>query len=39
MREAEVAVWAFNALNDKREKHPLGDTIGSRVISWLTVKF
>lgn len=29
-REAEVAVSAFNALNDKHKEHPLGDTIGSR---------
>jgi len=27
MREAEVAVSAFNALNDKHKEHPLGDTI------------
>lgn len=39
MREAEVAVSAFNALNDKHHEHPLGDEIGSRVMGWLTVKF
>jgi len=39
MREAEVAVWAFNALNDKRAKHPLGDTIGTWVMGWLTVRY
>jgi iron complex outermembrane recepter protein len=39
MREAEVAVSAFNALNDKHQEHPLGDTIGSRVMGWVTVKF
>jgi len=39
MREAEVAVSAFNALNDKHKEHPLGDTIGSRVMGWLTVRF
>jgi iron complex outermembrane recepter protein len=39
MREAEVAVSAFNALNDKHQEHPLGDTIGSRVMGWLTVRF
>jgi hypothetical protein len=39
LREAEVAVSAFNALNDKHKEHPLGDTIGSRVMGWLTVKF
>jgi hypothetical protein len=36
---AEVAVSAFNALNDKHKEHLLGDTIGSRVMGWLTVKF
>ena len=39
MREAEVAVSAFNALNDRHQEHPLGDTIGSRVMGWLTVRF
>jgi iron complex outermembrane receptor protein len=39
LREAEVAVSAFNALNDKHKEHPLGDTIGSRVLGWLTVRF
>lgn len=39
LREAEVAVSAFNALNDKHKEHPLGDTIGSRVMGWVTVKF
>ena len=39
LREAEVAVSAFNALNDKHQEHPLGDTIGSRVMGWLTVRF
>lgn len=39
LREAEVAVSAFNALNDKHKEHPLGDTIGSRVMGWLTVRF
>ncbi len=38
-RDAEVAVSAFNALNDKHKEHPLGDTIGSRVMGWLTVRF
>ena len=38
-REAEVAVSAFNALNDKHKEHPLGDTIGSRVMGWLTVRY
>jgi iron complex outermembrane receptor protein len=39
MREAEVAVSAFNALNDQHKEHPLGDTISSRVMGWLTVRF
>ena len=39
LREAEVAISAFNALNDKHKEHPLGDTIGSRVMGWLTVRF
>lgn len=39
LRDAEVAVSAFNALNDKHQEHPLGDTIGSRVMGWLTVRF
>ncbi|MEW6245605.1 MAG: hypothetical protein AB1555_02720 [Nitrospirota bacterium] len=37
--EAEVAVSAFNALNDKHKEHPLGDEIGSRVRGWVTLKF
>jgi hypothetical protein len=39
MREAEVAVSVFNALNDRHREHPLGDLIGSRVLGWLTLKF
>src|SRR4051794_29385624 len=39
LRDAEVAVSAFNALNDTHKEHPLGDTIGSRVMGWLTVRF
>ena len=38
MREAEVAVSVFNALNDTHREHPLGDLLGTRVIGWLTVK-
>jgi iron complex outermembrane receptor protein len=38
-KRAEFAVTAFNALNDKHKEHPLGDTIGSRVMGWLTLKF
>ena len=36
-REAEVAVTAFDALNDKHKEYPVGDTMGSRVMGWLTV--
>ena len=32
MRDAEVAISAFNALNDEHKEHPLGDTIGRRVM-------
>jgi len=38
-REAEVAVSAFNSLNDKHQEHPLGDLIGSRVMGWITVRY
>jgi iron complex outermembrane receptor protein len=37
--KAEVAVSVFNALNDRHKEHPLGDTIGSRVMGWLTLRF
>jgi iron complex outermembrane recepter protein len=39
MRDAEIAISVFNALNDQHREHPLGDTISSRVMGWLTVKF
>jgi iron complex outermembrane recepter protein len=39
LRDAEVAVSAFNSLNDKHREHPLGDVIGSRVMGWLTVRY
>jgi len=39
MRDAEVAISAFSALNDTHKEHPLGDTIGSRVMGWLTVRY
>ena len=39
MRDAEVALSAFNSLNDTHKEHPLGDTIGSRVMGWLTVRY
>jgi iron complex outermembrane receptor protein len=37
--KAEVAIAAFNALNDKHKEHPLGDLIGSRVMGWLTIYY
>ncbi len=37
-KQAEVAISVFNALNDRHKEHPLGDTIGSRVMGWLTVQ-
>jgi iron complex outermembrane receptor protein len=39
LREAEVAVSVFNALNDEHKEHPLGDLISRRVMGWLTVRF
>jgi iron complex outermembrane receptor protein len=39
LREAEVALSVFNALNDKHQEYPLGETIGSRVMGWLTVRY
>ena len=39
MRDAEVAISAINALNDTHKEHPLGETIGSRVMGWLTVRY
>ena len=39
MRDAELALSAYNALNDTHKEHPLGDTIGSRVMGWLTVRY
>ena len=39
MRDAEVAISAFNALNDTHKEHPLGDQIGSRVMGWITVRY
>ncbi len=37
VREAELALSVFNALNDKHREHPLGDLLGTRVMGWLTV--
>ena len=39
LRDAEVAISAFNALNDKHQEFPLGETIGSRVMGWITVRY
>ncbi|MBS0150691.1 MAG: TonB-dependent receptor [Nitrospira sp.] len=38
VREAELALSVFNALNDNHREHPLGDLLGTRVLGWLTVK-
>lgn len=38
VREAELAISVFNALNDNHREHPLGDLLGTRVLGWLTVK-
>ncbi len=38
VREAELALSVFNALNDNHREHPLGDLLGTRVMGWLTVK-
>ena len=38
VREAELAVSVFNALNDVHREHPLGDLLGTRVMGWLTVR-
>jgi outer membrane receptor protein involved in Fe transport len=38
VREAELALSVFNALNDTHREHPLGDLLGTRVMGWLTVR-
>ncbi len=38
-RQAEVAISVFNALNDRHKEHPLGETLKSRVMGWLTLKY
>lgn len=38
VREAELAISVFNALNDTHREHPLGDLLGTRVMGWLTVR-
>jgi iron complex outermembrane recepter protein len=39
LREAELAVSAFNALNDKSKEYTLGEEIGRRIMGWVTVRF
>lgn len=39
LRDAEVAVSVFNALNAEHKEHPLGDFIARRVMGWLTLRF
>lgn len=34
---AEIAVSAFNALDNGHREHPLGDIISSRVMGWFTL--
>ena len=36
---AEVAISAFNALNDRHQENPVGEVIGSRVMGWLTLRY
>ncbi|MCE3224968.1 MAG: putative TonB-dependent receptor [Nitrospira sp.] len=37
--KAEVAVAVYNALDDRHKEHPLGDTLGSRVMGWVTLRY
>ncbi len=39
LREADVALSVFNALNDTHREHPLGDLLGTRVMGWLTLRY
>lgn len=39
MREAEVAISVFNALDDRSREFPTGEEIGRRIMGWLTVRF
>ncbi len=39
LRDAELAVSVFNALDDGHREHPLGDMLGRRVMGWLTVRY
>jgi iron complex outermembrane receptor protein len=36
---AEIAVSAFNALNDEHRENPVGEIIKSRVMGWLTLRY
>ena len=36
---AEVAITAFNAINDRHQENPIGEVIGSRVMGWLALKY
>jgi iron complex outermembrane receptor protein len=38
-REAEIAVTAFNALNDVHKEHPLGEQVQRLVMVWLIIKY
>ncbi|MDP3090907.1 MAG: hypothetical protein Q8N04_09530 [Nitrospira sp.] len=37
--KAEVAESALNALYDKHQEYPLGETIGSQAMGWLPMRF
>jgi outer membrane receptor for ferrienterochelin and colicin len=39
LREAEVAISVFNALDDRAREYPTGEQIGRRIMGWLTVRF
>ena len=39
LRDAEVAISVFNALNDTAKEYPIGEEIGRRFMGWLTVRF
>lgn len=39
MDRAEAAISVSNALDDRHKEYPVGDTIGSRVLGWVTLKF
>ena len=39
LRDAEVAISVFNALDDQHKEYPLGELIRRRVMGWLTIRF